>query len=79
MRVIDPTSAHGRMGRSWNVDVEPTLGQHMHSECARRWVVVGQAILHGQTWAHGQIGLGQMSTSSQRLANVGVFSVRDVG
>jgi len=51
----------------------------MHSECARRWVVVGQAILHGQTWAHGQIGLGQMSTSSQRLANVGVFSVRDVG
>jgi len=72
---VGPTSAHGWIGRGRNVDVEPTLGQRMHSECTQRRVMVGRATLAQR---RRMVAVG-MTTSSQRWAKVGILSVRDVG
>jgi len=73
-----PNVANGRIGRGRNVDVEPTLGQRMHSEYARRRVMVGRATLAQRRPMVGLVAVG-MSTSSQRWANVCILSVRNVG
>jgi len=40
-----PRSTHGRIGHGRNINVEPKLGQHMHFDCLRSWVIVDRATL----------------------------------
>ena len=75
---VGQTSAHGRSGRSRNVNVKPTLGQRMHFEWTWRRVMVGRATLAQHRRMVGLVAVG-MSTPSQRWANLCILSVRDVG
>jgi len=70
--------AYGRIGRGRNVNVEPTLGQRMHSDCVRCRVMVGRATLAQRQRMVGLVAVG-MSTSSQLWANVCISSEREVG
>ena len=59
---VGPTKAHGRIGRGRNVDAEPTLGQRMHSECAR-CEGEGRPSNVGPTSAHGRIAWSRSGDS----------------
>jgi len=74
---VGPTSAHGRIGRGPKVDVELTLGQRMHFECAQRQVMVSRATL-AQRRHMGGLVVPNASTSNQRWDNVYILSVLNI-